>query len=137
MPSDVIQMGLGSPQVFDNAQGNASSTSNKTSIYLYRDDECIARMCNISLSNIDGNGDMTHIPDNIDDFSVGGDVLIEMVSAFLPDDLTLRMNKPAYTQLFKWWYAQKKVEQPVEFTRFGGVDILIDDNISPNEATVI
>jgi len=128
---------LGSEHLFDNAQGCASSTPNKTSIYLFKSDVCLARLCNISLSNIDGNGDMTEIPDEIDDFSVGGDCLIDMLSKYSPGDFILRMNRQAYAQLWKWWYSHNNVEQPERFTSFGGAEIIIDPSLDGYEQTVV
>ncbi len=137
---DIMFSLLSSKFVYDNAQGNASSTRNKTSIYLFDGALCLSRMCNISLSNIDGNGDMTEIPDNIDDFSVGGRVLTEMICSFEPiskSRLSLRMNHQAYTQLVHWWYEQKNTKEPSEFKSFLGVRIEIDNSISDNQDTII
>jgi len=128
---------LSSEHTFDNAQGNASVTCNKTSMYLFdKKGRCIARLCNISLSNIDGNGDMTKVPDNIDDFSVGLRVVVNMVSMYMGDGVTVRMNEDAYDQLLYAWYSMKLVKEPTRFMDFNGVHIVIDNSISGRQTTV-
>ena len=119
---------LSSEYVFDNDGGSASCTQNKTSIYLMGENaECLARMVNISVSNIDG----------VDDFSVEGTILTGMISKNIKIGKQIRMNTTAYGQLLDWWYSQKEVEEPEEFKSFAGVEIVIDDRIQNNQETVI
>ena len=123
---------LSSEYVFDNDGGSASCTQNKTSIYLMGENaECLARMVNISVSNIDG----------VDDFSVEGTILTGMISKNISKNIKIgkqiRMNTTAYGQLLDWWYSQKEVEEPEEFKSFAGVEIVIDDRIQNNQETVI
>jgi hypothetical protein len=117
---------LSSSYVWDNAIGAASCSANKTSIYLFEGNNCIGRMVNISTTNIDG----------VDDFSVCGSILVDMCAKNFRCGRSLRMNDRAYNQLLDWFYSQKEVKEPVDFKRFGGAEIVIDDRISNNQATV-
>ena len=65
---------LRSIHVWDSSEGNASCTANKTSVYLFNEEnECLARMVNISTSVID----------EIDDFSLSIDVLLRMIKKYM------------------------------------------------------
>ena len=129
---------LGKLDVFDYSQGCAdygpgqslSGTPNKTSVYLFDcEDKCLARMCNISTTNIDG----------VDDCMICGDVLREMVSehVFGGSSVNIRMNRRAYDQLVAWWWDKKECAIPSGIRSFAGADIVIDDDIKNNQETVL
>jgi hypothetical protein len=133
---------LDKPDVFDNAQGNAdfgmgqvvSKTPNKTSVYLfYCFDKCVARMVNISTTNIDG----------VDDNRLCGYVLMQMVNEYLVNKhlfkknyISIWMNSLAYNQLMAWWWDKKECKEPKGIGSFAGTDICIDDDIKNNQETV-
>ncbi|KKM25661.1 hypothetical protein LCGC14_1592790 [marine sediment metagenome] len=129
---------LSSRQVMDNAMGCASSTENKTSIYLLdAEDNCVARLCNISLSNIDGHPSLDPIPDNIDDFGVWWRNVCDLVCLNAGGAYQLRMNKYAYAQLVSDWYGEKGVKRPERFDKFNGTMIVVDPSVSCTQKTVI
>jgi len=128
---------LDKSDVFDNAQGNAdfgmgqvvSKTPNKTSVYLFDCfDKCVARLVNISTTNIDG----------VDDNRLRGDVLREMVNEhfFRKNSIRISMNSQAYDQLMAWWWDKKECKEPKGIGSFAGADIYIDEDIKNNQETV-
>jgi hypothetical protein len=115
--------------VFDNAQGNASGSRNKTSIYLFlgRDGtDCVRRLANISTRDIDG----------IEEFGLDGLCLLRMLIAYTPEAY-LRMNTIVYRQLLEWWWRQKECSEPEALSHFAGAAIVIDDEIRSDQETVI
>ena len=143
---------LSSKLVYDYAEGvadyehyeKASVTKNKTSVYLFLGSRemglynitnilCVARVVNISTSNIDG----------VYDMPLCGDILRELASDYATNEKDsepkyhFRMNRRAYDQLLRWWWDKKECKEPEALATFANVGIVIDDRIQNNQETVI
>ena len=121
--------GLSDSAVYDNAQGNASPTANKTSVYVVAVIPTsiaeVYRICNISTSDID----------NVDDFAISTEVLAkaihDMQSAIgaWACPMFLLMNYVVYDQLAH--------PSAPEVLKWRGIDVVIASNIGNAEETLI
>ena len=127
---------LRSIHVWDSSEGNASCTANKTSVYLFNEDnECLARMVNISTSVID----------EIDDFSLSIDVLLRMIKKYMDlwKHLYIKLNSTAHEQLMVGIYKREGVALPKEgdfewkLSAIAGARVIIEPTIKNNQETVI
>ena len=135
-----ILQSLSQVGVYDNAYGNASATRNKSSVYLvHHETGIVARICNISTTNIDGHGDPGFHP--VDDFSLCYLIVAEMIAHCVKchelKDYTLTMNPTVYNQLVVDWYKESNVGYPGGFRSFMSINIDVDDSIQCNEDTVL
>jgi len=124
--------------VWDSSEGNASCTANKTSVYLFNKEHgCLARMVNISTSEID----------EIDEISISVDVLLRMIRSHENKDLQkqfyIKMNKLAHDQLMAGIYKREGCVLPNEddfglrLAEIAGARVVIDDTIPNDQETVI
>jgi len=137
---------LSSDCVWDNAEGNASCTANKTSVYLlvelpdrHGEYECLARMANISTG-------INEI-DEIDDFSLSVDILLDMIKRYnmVAKHLIISLNKTAHEQLMVGIYTREGARLPIEgeddfrwqLSKIAGAKVVINDGITNDQKTVI
>ena len=135
---------LTQPDVYDNASGNASNTANKTSVYLHDSHHgLVARVCNISCTNIDGHGtDPAY--HGVDDFALFYEILVELVTHYVmpgeEERFSLIMNSTALQQVTKDWlfrHGEAAITEPEPFAKFMGIRIAVDNTILCNEDTTI
>ncbi len=113
---------LRSPEVWDNAMGNASIVNNKTSIWITCEGE-ILRICNISMDNVDG----------IDEISIQKDILSSALEKINIDETTLYMNTGLLCIMVKEGLVEMREDGAFYFDK---AICRIDKGIKNNEKTV-